>query len=105
MTMNFDKGTKTLLAIAGVAIVGLYIWSKRKQASFVGRVPFSVVQAGPNAGQVVFFGPRGNVYLPMGVTPFQQGGTWFYQIGQELYPLTGPQALNQSDVNNTLPVL
>lgn len=105
MTINLDKGTKALLAVAGIAILGLYVWSKRKKVSFAGRIPYSVVQSGPNAGQIIFFGPRGNVYLPAGTIPFQQGGVWYYQVGQDQYPLTGVGAFNQGDVNNTLPSL
>lgn len=104
MTISLDKKTKTLLALAGVALVGLYFWSKRKKSSFAGRVPFTTISTGPNAGQVVFFGPRGNVYLPAGTTPFQTAnGTWSFQIGEEIFALSGPTALNQSQVNNVLP--
>lgn len=105
MTISLDKKTKTLLALAGVALVGLYFLSTGKKSSFSGRIPFTTISTGPNAGQVVFFGPRGNIYLPIGTTPFQTAnGTWSFQIGEEIYALSGPNALNQSQVNNVLPI-
>lgn len=104
MTISLDKKTKMLLAVAGVALVGLYFWSNKKKKSFVGKVPFTTIASGPNAGQVVFFGPRGNIYLPAGTTPFQtSAGIWSFQVGDEIFPLTGPNAYNQSQVNNALP--
>lgn len=108
MTINLSKQTKMLLAVAGVAVLGLYFWSKRKKtASFAGRKTpspaFATITSGPNAGQVVFFGgPRGAVYLPVGTVPFQSNGIWYFTSAGENYPLTGPGALGQTGVNEVV---
>jgi hypothetical protein len=101
-----DKKTLTLIGVAGLALAALYIWSKGKQKKdFANRrgLPYGTVSAGPSAGQVVFFGPRGSVYLPAGTVPYQISGIWYFTSGGgEILPLTGPGALNQTAVNSAL---
>jgi len=105
-----DKKTLTLIGVAGLGLAALYIWSKSKQKNFANlrgpgpqSLPYATVTAGPNTGQVVFFGPRGVVYLPAGTIPFQEGSYWYFQSGQEMYPLTGPGALtSQFSINQVI---
>ena len=101
-----DKKTLTLIGVAGLAVAGLYVWSKSKKnfANLKGpgpqTMPYGTVTAGPNVGQVVFWGPRGAVYLPAGTVPWQQSnGQWMWSAPDGYnYPLTGVGALNQTSI-------
>lgn len=75
MTINLDKKTKVMLAVAGVAVVGLYLMSRGGKKSLTGLQLGSSPSTGVSTGY--WFG---SAWIPPGAgTPFQSNtGNWFY---------------------------
>lgn len=127
MTINLNRNTKIMLALAGVVMVGLFLWSGPRKRSFLGFkpkekkkpkdtavrpapatrpnyptnvLPYGKVSSGSKKDWVVFFkNPRGVIYLPPGTQPYQSRGTWYVDLGGEAVAMTGPGAAPQYYVN------
>lgn len=96
-----------LVGVAAVGVVAYLLWQKsQKPKVFMdlkGPSPSQYGVVGQTAsGELIFSGTRGTIILPQGVTPYTSStnGQWMACISGDCIYLTGPFAVNQTQISS-----